>query len=174
MLVFHPLCCLRAVLRVTQIRGLTGSAWPCTRKVIRAASVSNPCEYKTLPISVRLDGERWNARLVSHSMKSSPRSRQFPTVRRFLSFFFFFCVCVHVSDQSWPAFLCACVLLFVFTLAMTRGDASAAVRVQTLHEPIFKVIKMFKETMHRVYCSMTSNMQLTIIKLTSVTRNFLF
>lgn len=29
-------------------------AWQCTRKVIRAASVSNPSEHKTFPISVRL------------------------------------------------------------------------------------------------------------------------
>lgn len=46
------------VLRVTQIRELTGRFWQLARKVIRTATVSNSSECETLPASVGLDGKR--------------------------------------------------------------------------------------------------------------------
>lgn len=104
------LCCLAAMLRVTQIHGLTGLGWQCTRKVIRAATVLNPSEYKTLPISVRLNGKRWNTLLCGMIWRSQHRGVDSSPHTQALIICVCACVgvCVHacMSVCEWSKLTC--------------------------------------------------------------------
>lgn len=138
---FFFLCCLRAIQRVTQIHGLTGLAWQCTRKVIRAATVSNPCEYKTFPILVRLDGERWIPQLCGSVWRYQKHALDaFLYTQVFIICSLFVCMCQIKGDLL----LCVCVRVAACVYCRWQSwcfctQPTACVCV--LYEPISKVIK---------------------------------
>lgn len=128
---------LQSCAGLTQIWGLTLLAWQCTRKVIRAASVSNPSEHKTFPISVRLMVKGETLCCVARHEEISTRGLD---SSRHTTVFIIFLVFVWVSAIK-ADLLCLCLYVLPLQWWSKRGFCSKIQCVcSAQREPFFKVM----------------------------------